>query len=194
MPIARRSLAAAGASAALALGLFAARSGAGTRRHGAEPGRCRLRHWPHGHQPDLLAEDRGCVPCRQPLHHGEGADRQLERFRYQDPDDGAEPAVSGHHRGRLLLELCAGRPALQGERRAERPVQPDAGFQASSAAMAAHNTACPSPPASRAFFYNKKLFAQAGIAAPPKTWDELMTDAGKIEAHRQDRLRHAARA
>lgn len=35
---------------------------------------------------------------------------------------------------------------------------------------------------SRALFYNKKLFAQAGIAAPPKTWDELMTDAGKIEA------------
>ncbi|MBW4021536.1 MAG: extracellular solute-binding protein [Proteobacteria bacterium] len=34
---------------------------------------------------------------------------------------------------------------------------------------------------SRAFFYNKKLFSQAGIAAPPKTWDELMTDAGKIE-------------
>jgi multiple sugar transport system substrate-binding protein len=35
---------------------------------------------------------------------------------------------------------------------------------------------------SRAFFYNKKLFAQAGIAAPPQTWDELMTDAGKITA------------
>jgi multiple sugar transport system substrate-binding protein len=34
----------------------------------------------------------------------------------------------------------------------------------------------------RAFFYNKKLFAQAGIAAPPKTWEELMTDAGKIKA------------
>lgn len=35
---------------------------------------------------------------------------------------------------------------------------------------------------SRTLFYNKKLFAQAGIAAPPKTWDELMTDAGKIAA------------
>jgi multiple sugar transport system substrate-binding protein len=34
----------------------------------------------------------------------------------------------------------------------------------------------------RAMFYNKKLFAEAGIAAPPKTWEELMTDAGKIEA------------
>ena len=35
---------------------------------------------------------------------------------------------------------------------------------------------------SRTLFYNKKLFAQAGIAAPPKTWDELYADAGKIEA------------
>lgn len=35
---------------------------------------------------------------------------------------------------------------------------------------------------SRTLFYNKKLFAQAGIAEPPKTWDELMTDAGKIAA------------
>lgn len=35
---------------------------------------------------------------------------------------------------------------------------------------------------SRAFFYNKKLFAAAGIANAPKTWDEVMTDAGKIKA------------
>src|SRR2546430_17724684 len=25
----------------------------------------------------------------------------------------------------------------------------------------------------RAFFYNRDLFAKAGIAAPPKTWDEF---------------------
>jgi multiple sugar transport system substrate-binding protein len=30
---------------------------------------------------------------------------------------------------------------------------------------------------SRAFFYNKKLFAQAGIAAAPTTWDQLKADA-----------------
>ena len=35
---------------------------------------------------------------------------------------------------------------------------------------------------SRAFFYNKKLFAAAGIADAPKTWDEVMADAGKIKA------------
>ena len=35
---------------------------------------------------------------------------------------------------------------------------------------------------SRAFFYNKKLFTQAGLAGPPKTWDELMADAAKIKA------------
>jgi multiple sugar transport system substrate-binding protein len=34
----------------------------------------------------------------------------------------------------------------------------------------------------RAFFYNKSLFARAGIAAPPKTWDELVEDARKIQA------------
>ena len=34
----------------------------------------------------------------------------------------------------------------------------------------------------RALFYNKKLFAQAGIAAPPKTLDEFADDAKKISA------------
>lgn len=29
-------------------------------------------------------------------------------------------------------------------------------------------------------FYNKKLFSQAGIAQPPKTWQELVTDAKKL--------------
>jgi len=30
---------------------------------------------------------------------------------------------------------------------------------------------------SRAFFYNKKLFTQAGISTPPTTWDQLKADA-----------------
>ncbi|MFD4910167.1 extracellular solute-binding protein [Kitasatospora purpeofusca] len=34
----------------------------------------------------------------------------------------------------------------------------------------------------RAFFYNKALFQQAGIAQPPTTWDELKADAEKIRA------------
>ncbi|UQX88124.1 extracellular solute-binding protein [Jatrophihabitans telluris] len=34
----------------------------------------------------------------------------------------------------------------------------------------------------RALFYNKTLFAKAGIAAPPKTWDEFETDAKKLTA------------
>lgn len=33
---------------------------------------------------------------------------------------------------------------------------------------------------SLALFYNKKLFAEAGIEAPPKTLDELITDAAKL--------------
>lgn len=34
----------------------------------------------------------------------------------------------------------------------------------------------------RALFYNKQIFKKAGIAGPPKTWDELKADAAKIEA------------
>lgn len=34
----------------------------------------------------------------------------------------------------------------------------------------------------RALFYNKDLFAKAGISAPPKTWTELEDDAKKIAA------------
>ena len=33
----------------------------------------------------------------------------------------------------------------------------------------------------RAFFYNKALFAKAGVAAPPKTWDEFLDAARKIQ-------------
>jgi multiple sugar transport system substrate-binding protein len=32
------------------------------------------------------------------------------------------------------------------------------------------------------FFYNKKMFDQAGITSPPKTWDEVVTDAKTIKA------------
>jgi len=34
----------------------------------------------------------------------------------------------------------------------------------------------------RAMFYNKDLFAKAGIAAAPKTWDEFVADAKKVQA------------
>ncbi|MFH7597883.1 extracellular solute-binding protein [Streptomyces racemochromogenes] len=32
------------------------------------------------------------------------------------------------------------------------------------------------------FWYNKKLFARAGITAPPATWAELLEDVGKLKA------------
>ncbi len=32
------------------------------------------------------------------------------------------------------------------------------------------------------FWYNKDLFAKAGITAPPATWDELLTDVQKLKA------------
>ncbi|MER5636744.1 extracellular solute-binding protein [Kitasatospora sp. NPDC002227] len=34
----------------------------------------------------------------------------------------------------------------------------------------------------RAFFYNKAIFAQAGITSAPKTWDDLKADAAAIKA------------
>src|SRR3989454_493248 len=34
----------------------------------------------------------------------------------------------------------------------------------------------------RAFFYNKDLFARAGVAGPPKTWDDFTRAARKIQA------------
>src|SRR5262252_4232432 len=36
---------------------------------------------------------------------------------------------------------------------------------------------CPILASARAFFYNKDLFAKAGITAPPRTWDEFVEDA-----------------
>jgi multiple sugar transport system substrate-binding protein len=40
----------------------------------------------------------------------------------------------------------------------------------------------PTVASTRALFYNKTLFQQAGITAPPKTWDELLDAAKKISA------------
>ena len=40
----------------------------------------------------------------------------------------------------------------------------------------------PSVASTRALFYNKTLFTQAGVTAPPKTWDELLAAAKKISA------------
>jgi multiple sugar transport system substrate-binding protein len=34
----------------------------------------------------------------------------------------------------------------------------------------------------RAFFYNKDLFARAGLAGPPKTWDEFTRAAARVQA------------
>ena len=38
----------------------------------------------------------------------------------------------------------------------------------------------PSVASTRALFYNKTLFTQAGVTAPPNTWDELLAAAQKI--------------
>jgi multiple sugar transport system substrate-binding protein len=43
----------------------------------------------------------------------------------------------------------------------------------------------------RAFFYNKRLLAKAGVAAPPRTWNELVTAAVKIRDSGPDLIGYA---
>jgi multiple sugar transport system substrate-binding protein len=44
------------------------------------------------------------------------------------------------------------------------------------------NYGIPFTTSTRAMYYNKKIFAAAGISSPPKTWAELQADAAKIKA------------
>jgi multiple sugar transport system substrate-binding protein len=44
------------------------------------------------------------------------------------------------------------------------------------------NYGIPFTTSTRAFYYNKKIFAAAGIASPPTTWAQLQADAAKIKA------------
>jgi multiple sugar transport system substrate-binding protein len=44
------------------------------------------------------------------------------------------------------------------------------------------NYGIPFTTSTRAMYYNKKIFAAAGIASPPRTWAELQADAAKIKA------------
>src|SRR2546423_2382687 len=44
------------------------------------------------------------------------------------------------------------------------------------------NYGIPFTTSTRAMYYNKKIFAAAGLSAPPKTWAELQSDAAKIKA------------
>jgi multiple sugar transport system substrate-binding protein len=44
------------------------------------------------------------------------------------------------------------------------------------------NYGIPFTTSTRALYYNKKIFAAAGISAPPQTWAQLQADAAKIKA------------
>lgn len=44
------------------------------------------------------------------------------------------------------------------------------------------NYGIPFTTSTRALYYNKKIFAAAGISAPPQTWAQLQSDAAKIKA------------
>jgi multiple sugar transport system substrate-binding protein len=89
-----------------------------------------------------------------------------------------------------ILELDAAGPAYGSEDllyKAEEIVSPDtyADIEPSfidSAKIDGVAYGVPSVASTRALFYNKTLFQQAGIAAPPKTWEELLEAAKKITA------------
>jgi multiple sugar transport system substrate-binding protein len=56
----------------------------------------------------------------------------------------------------------------------------------SAAVMGGKTYGLPIAASARAMYYNKDLFAKAGIAEPPKTWDELKAAAEKISALGED--------
>lgn len=89
-----------------------------------------------------------------------------------------------------ILELDAAGPAYAAEDllyEAEEIVSPEtlADIEPSfidSAKIDGVAYGLPTVASTRALFYNKDLFTQAGVTAPPKTWDELLAAAKKISA------------
>lgn len=89
-----------------------------------------------------------------------------------------------------ILELDAAGPAYATEDmlyKAEEIVSPEtlADIEQSfvdSALIDGVAYGLPTVASTRALFYNKDLFTQAGVTAPPKTWDELLAAAKKISA------------
>jgi multiple sugar transport system substrate-binding protein len=60
----------------------------------------------------------------------------------------------------------------------------DAGWNLVS--LGGHRWALPRDTGPMVFYYRKDLFTQAGITAPPSTWDEFAADARKLKAARPD--------
>ena len=123
----------------------------------------------------------GRAPEREDQHHRDG-ERGVQG---RDPD---QPA--GRRRARPVPVVGRRRPARPGRgrsraghhrrglgvhRRSRRRAR------SSSTRSTASSTACRSTPAWSGFWYNKDLFAQAGIDAPPATWDELLEDVQTLK-------------
>jgi multiple sugar transport system substrate-binding protein len=89
-----------------------------------------------------------------------------------------------------ILELDAAGPAYASDDllyKADEIVSPDTYKDIEpafidSAKIKGQAYGVPTVASTRALFYNKTLFKQAGIAAPPTTWAELLEDAKKITA------------
>jgi multiple sugar transport system substrate-binding protein len=181
MPIARRSLAAAGASAALALGLFAA---------AAAPARADT-------VLSLVAADYGNGPKdSSQIYWQKIADAfhaanpsitvKVQTVNWNDFDGKIQTMVQNRQYPDITEGDYFSNYAQEGLLYKASDVLSDpSNLMPAFTKLGSYGGAqygMPFTTSSRAFFYNKKLFKQAGIAEPPKTWDELMTDAGKIEA------------
>ena len=170
----RRSLigaVAVAATAALTLGQFGSSSGGGKA---SSSGNVTLKlvaadygTGPGQHQPEVLAGHRGRLPQGQPDDQRQGHHHQLERLRQPGPDADPEPAIPGHHRGRLLLDVRAGGPALLGRRGPLATPGTCCRSSPSRARTTASSTACRSRPARAPCSTTRSSSPQAGISSAP---------------------------
>ena len=88
-------------------------------------------------------------------------------------------------------ELRRGEEAIRlTERECEmlRVLATNAGETVPRQALAGKQYGLPVAASVRALFYNKDIFARAGIAAPPATWDDLIADAKRVKALNEPNL------
>ena len=110
------------------------------------------------------------------------------------PGGPAEQRPAGHlpGMGRRRDASSRWRRLSQGHHRPDQgPRSPASAPRPASGQSTASSTACRTSFGIEGFWYNKDLFTQAGITAPPTTLDDLNADIAKLKAveHRPDRRR-----
>ena len=123
---------------------------------------------------------------------------RLELDRSAGQHDDPEQPAARRAQPQLVLELRQGRPALLGGRGpvAQDPGGFPRGLRAGRRPTGTSSTGSRSWPARAPSSTTATCSPSAGVAAPPRTWDELVPGrgAGAGARRRRDRLRAAARA